>query len=575
MTGIFSRKIFFVCFLSICNFPIQFSFADTLSASSDAARQAEIIQRRAQQDMQRQFELDRQSAKAPTHIDVPLPKKNTSQPQQKCWDIDTVDLQGVTVIQRGKISRLERKFSDRCIGAGDIQQLMSELTALYIDKGYITARVYLPQQDLTTKKLLLLVVEGQVQSVHEDNDQHTIFLGTVLPGAEGHPFNLRDLEQALDQINRLASNHATFTLEPGEQPGDSVLVMHNTPTNRWHVNLSYDNRGSESTGQNQIGASMGLDNLLGINDYLSITQRRSQHYSDDYRGSESTSVSYIVPFGYATFILMGATSMYDSPLYAPSGAVLNTHGETNQASARWDLVVYRGQYDQVTFSTQVTGKSTKSYLQDVLLEVSSRRLSTLDLDIQYNTRLGNGMFNASIGYTHGLKWWGALRDDKDASRLMPKAQFSTWRFTSGYYLPFSLAEKAMSLNSQLTAQYAEDRLYGSEQMSIGGMYTVRGLKDQSVAGDRGFYLRNDLSLHHPTEIAGYSATLRPYLGLDVGYVTNVDPDAQGGSMVGGTLGLAVVCGPISFDYFYAHTLQSPGVIEDTHGVNYFSVNVKF
>ena len=71
-------------------------------------------------------------------------------------------------------------------------------------------RAYLPQQDLSGGRLEIVVIEGKVSAIEvEDGDQQSISLGNVAPFIEGKALNLRDLEQALDQINRLASNSAT------------------------------------------------------------------------------------------------------------------------------------------------------------------------------------------------------------------------------------------------------------------------------------------------------------------------------------------------------------------------------
>ena len=45
----------------------------------------------------------------------------------------------------------------------------------------------------------------------------------------------------------------------------------------------------------------------------------------------------------------------------------------------------------------------------------------------------------------------------------------------------------------LRAQYSKNILYGSEEISIGGPYSVRGFKKTGLSGNTGFYIRNELS----------------------------------------------------------------------------------
>ena len=72
------------------------------------------------------------------------------------------------------------------------------------------------------------MVEGKLSKIRvEDGGKNSISVGTIAPGLEGAPLNIRDLEQALDQANRLASNNATLEMLPGNTPGDSIVVLHN------------------------------------------------------------------------------------------------------------------------------------------------------------------------------------------------------------------------------------------------------------------------------------------------------------------------------------------------------------
>jgi hemolysin activation/secretion protein len=60
------------------------------------------------------------------------------------------------------------------------------------------------------------VVEGKLSKIRvEDGAKQHFRVGTIALGLEGAPLNIRDLEQALDQANRLASNNATLEMLPG------------------------------------------------------------------------------------------------------------------------------------------------------------------------------------------------------------------------------------------------------------------------------------------------------------------------------------------------------------------------
>ena len=91
----------------------------------------------------------------------------------------------------------------------------------------------LPQQDVSAGHPGIVVSEGQVSKrAVEDGDTHCLSPGNGAPCVEGSARNLSDIEQALDQINRPASNNATVDTLTGTAPGDTRLVLRNAPTTR-------------------------------------------------------------------------------------------------------------------------------------------------------------------------------------------------------------------------------------------------------------------------------------------------------------------------------------------------------
>lgn len=58
------------------------------------------------------------------------------------------------------------------------------------------------EQDLSHGELTLEILEGRLEKIELDG-QTPAMLRTVFPGAEGHILNLRDIEQGMEQINRL------------------------------------------------------------------------------------------------------------------------------------------------------------------------------------------------------------------------------------------------------------------------------------------------------------------------------------------------------------------------------------
>ncbi len=99
--------------------------------------------------------------------------------------------------------------------------MIKKLTKVYLDKGYVTARFYIPDQDIKNSKTLkFVVVEGKLSDIYYNGSPaspYNYVVWSAFPGLEGHILNMRDIEQGLDQINRLISGHAKSELLPGRE----------------------------------------------------------------------------------------------------------------------------------------------------------------------------------------------------------------------------------------------------------------------------------------------------------------------------------------------------------------------
>ncbi len=515
------------------------AFAQTSSELQQAAQDAQRQQQLQAQRLQEQLARDRLSASPPAQISITQPEPG-SKDNGVCRDIQTVQVEGASLFSEADLDRITQPYLQRCLGVGHIEALLSDITRAYIQKGWVGVRAYLPQQDLSEGRLKILVVEGKLSKIQvEDGGKNSISVGAIAPGLEGAPLNIRDLEQALDQANRLASNNATLEMLPGSTPGDSIVVLHNKPTFPVHALVSLDNQGSESTGESQAGVTVSIDNILGFNDFVSYTKRRTFPLGEKQRLSESDSMTYIIPFGYSTLSINGSVSRYSSSFSTASGTRLKNSGDTDSYSVRLDHVLSRNATTRWNFYSNLTAKESKSYLEDTLLTAASRKLSVLDVGSSVNTVVAGGSLYLDLGVSQGLKSFGALRDAEERTDSDPRAQFRKWVFSGNYFLPFRIAEQGFEFSSQWASQYSNHVLYGSEQLMIGSLYSVRGFHRSSLSGDHGFFVRNEVGMRRPFDVAGIPGSIRPWIGLDYGRVYNRNDGVPEGALTGLALGVQV------------------------------------
>jgi hemolysin activation/secretion protein len=554
------------------------SLAQTPADIGAAQRQAEILQRQEQERLQREQDELRRRNEPVDGLDTRRLRPDIAVPDlgAGCRAIRAIRINSAPHLSAATRQAITANFAGRCLGVSDMERILGEITRDYIDRGFVTTRAYLPQQDLGSGQLEVLVVEGVIEKIAiNDGDKKSVSIGNTFPGRVGGLLNLRDLEQGIDQINRLPSNNARLDIQPGDTPGGSRVVINNQAASPFRVNLSTDNQGSESTGAAQSAISLYADNLLSFNESLSITHRQSLPNTPGRKYSGSDSLNFSIPFGYSTLSLGANRAVYFSPITLGSGLELISSGSIKSSNIRLDRVVYRDQSTRALLAATLTTKDSQNYLDTFFLDVSSRKLTVLDLDANLTTGLWGGVLSLDAGLARGLSALGALRDAPGRPDTAPRAQFSKLKAGFNYARPFRVAGTDLAFTSQMTAQKARHALYGSEQIAIGGLYSVRGYAKNSLSGDDGYYWRNEISLRQPLTLGQETISSRWYAGYDRGYVSNRAPGLAQGRLEGMVLGLAVHWRGASWDFFHTRPLTRNNTLLRETGQTWFRLSYTF
>lgn len=549
------------------------------SPSDDFAR------RQTQQAEQQRLETLGRMTPKPSQAGPGLPATAGGESNGSCFAIRDIVVEGVKQLSTSDIEKIVAPYRKSCLGAGQINTLLRDLTHLYLDIGYVATRVYVPAQDIAgTKVLKLVAVEGQLSDIYVDGKPApgSGMIATAFPGMKGQVANLRDIEQGLDQINRLSSNNAKTAMLPGKGDGTSILNVENKPGHSLHLSVGNSNLGQEQTGYSKTSTSVGYDDLFGLNDQWSFSYDHTgpdyPWHGDGQGRSNSYSANTSVPYGYWTLSLNGSLYDYDSTIPGNFGP-LQTAGNSKQAGMSADRVIFRDKDSITTLNSGLTYKETNNFLLGNRIEVGSRRYTDGDLGISHSRRMLGGLWVFDVTYSQGLDLFDAVPPgDPGAGDADPR--FSKFTGTITMTRPLEMAAQHLELNSIVTAQYSPDNLFGAEQMSLGGYSSVRGTRETMLYGNNGFFVRNDLAWRTQpfagnANLSKAFGELRPYVGLDYGRIASQAPHRiEGGDMFGWTVGAKFVGGHVNLDIGYSDILG--GTIDrGDGGLLFVSTTVKW
>ena len=563
---------------------------------------AAIENERRQQELERrQRELERENFGKEIQIKDDTGEADTS----VRFFIRKIELQDeYNLLSRSEVKAVTKKYLNRKLSSKDINKLMTDINNKYIEKGYITTRVRLDEtQNLRDGIIKLITIPGTVEGtgLNENKlfDRLKVFMS--VPKNKKKILKLQDTEQATDQFNRVFSNNVEIKIAPGQEAGGSILQIENQQGRTFGVNISYNNYGDESTGRDRAKIDFTKDNLLGINDSLYASYQRGRNrrpLRNDYSGSlqvppgtiikdkedllpadteaepekfnEDWSVNYSFPFRYWTFSTAYSHSYYISSTEGYNG-LYDTSGRSTQFNMNADRVVYRNKMSKISVNGGLKLKTNQNYFEDV--QLVDRRLTIGSLGINYSRGFFGGILGFDLSYDRGLPWFRSA-DDHEKEIYDPKGRFDRYGLNINWYKPVMLGKQRFTYRLVGVGQYTPDVLYGSEKISMGDEYTVRGYKGDSISGDKGYYVKNELSYNLNIPKIG---NISPYIGYDFGETWNneVHDMYRYGYIRGFAFGVKYYGETFNLDIAYAKPDKVSGYVRKPSDEVYLTFGIKF
>lgn len=527
-------------------------------ASSEVIRQQKQINRE-QEEQRRKLKQQHENVqeRLPSRIEIDQPASVVEGKETGgCAQINSIDFVGATLLSESDKAGLSEPFIRRCLNISQINDVLRATTNLYIQRGYVTTRAVVPVQDIGSGKLEIRVIEGEVESItlNEDSAADRRRIATAFPsGIVGKPLNLRDIEQGMDQLNRLPSGNAQLRIEPGEQVGTSRIVVTDQPGKMWRFRVGLDNSGQESTGETKSSASVDTDNPLGLNDMLTLNLSADAKAVLDgsLPGSRSVSGYYTIPFGYWSVTASASLSEYYTHLEG-GGARYASDGRTSTYGLDVNRVLHRGGESKTTAGVSLNIKDVDNYIENERLVAGSYDLTVFGASLGHNRRFIDGVLGLRAEFQLGLPLLGAERDST-SDESVPKHEFHKFSLTGSWMRPFDIDGHPLTFSTQGVAQWSPDTLYNSERLDLGGRYTVRGFQLDSLGGDSGGYVRNEIAMSvlPQARSAWFTSVfndLQVYAGYDAGFIhRDKEDEYERGVLQGAVLGLRTEGGPLETD----------------------------
>ncbi len=405
-------------------------------------------------------------------------------------------------------------FIGKSVTLGELNGLTDKVTALLKTKGYLQARAYLPEQDITSGIIKIAISQaksdGNVTIKRNKNARicpdflHRIALS---PLHAGKPIKESELERTVLLINDLPGVSAKASLVAGTEPGTSGVDLAVTEGKLFSGMLYGDNQGNRYVGKWRASAMVSVNDPLHHGDQLTILLTEAS-------GLAQGRVGYSIP---VAFNGLRANLAYTGMRYELGDGLANLHykGDSNSIDAGLSYPVLRSRNANVTTSASYGYRGLIDSQADVNIHDKTINNATFTVNgDRYDQLYGGGYISYSASITTGSMHESSAITAADAVTNGTEGGYT--RFNLGLARLQRLSSK-VNLNLSGSAQLATGNLDSSEKFSLGGPNSLRAYPIGEASGDQGQLLSAELR---------YALPLEPKLGTlelisfyDAGHIT--------------------------------------------------------
>ncbi|NUX99991.1 ShlB/FhaC/HecB family hemolysin secretion/activation protein [Paraburkholderia youngii] len=486
---------------------------------------------------------------------------------------ESVRSQGASALPQDRFA-FAREWLDhyqrQCVGQKGLDVLTKGLQAEILSRGYITTRVMLPTQDLSTGTLRLALVPGVVRQLKFADESTRGTWKTAFPARDGDVLQLRDLEQGLEQMKRVPNQDTTMQIVPGDAPAESDVAITVKRSKPWSLALSAGNSGTTETGRYIGNVTLGLYNLLGLNDILSAGYNQDLQFGNHDLGTHGWNASYSVPWGYWTGTLYGYTNTYYQQIAAVNGTFVAS-GNAQTAGLKLERVFHRSQNDVSGVEFQLIKRFGASFIEGTEIPQQQRDNTFIEVGLTNRHYFGAAQFDGTLAYRQGTGGFGAQSDTPGG----PTYRLHMATLDANLSVPFQAAGQSLRYVGTVRGQFTNDELNYIDDLTIGSRYTVRGFSGQTMlAAEKGFYWRNELQ--YPLGQTGQVL----YGGFDYGHLwgpsaANLAGTQLAGAAIGMKGSMPSRFGPYSYDVFAGTPIYKPAGFDAARVVLGFQATAQF
>lgn len=424
-------------------------------------------------------------------FDMPLVYNTSSLPLQKAESEALYDLRIIDEI-------LSLPGEVREVSTRTIQGFVQYVLSAYQDKHYGGIYVYVPREALkegvafVDDILPIKVIEAPVTSVRitaydvEQNRREEPLLRREVieewsPVKAGEVVNRKELDDFINLLNLNPDRYVSATVSKGAEPNSLAVGYDVYETNPWHYYVQIDNAGTKDR---QWTPRFGLinTNLTGRDDRLTLMLQMpvDSDPQDDY----SAYGSYEFPLGSPRLRLTvyGGRSEFDTEAVGGIGFI--GEGKFYGGILRYNVLQKDSWFFDLTAGVSHEESSIKPTAFPLLLGVLKSEVKWDLWSAGFDIHRRDDMSNSSITFNRYESFNQSSKTRFNTARTGAHPDFRIYTL-SAYHSRYLDPDKIERLSGNIRLFDASGRLVPAKMTTFGGLYTVRGYREDQIVADEG------------------------------------------------------------------------------------------
>lgn len=394
----------------------------------------------------------------------------------------------IALLQGADFGRRMQGFLGKPVSMKSINELIRSVILFHAthDRPYVN--VLLPEQDITSGVLQVLVVEGRVDTVEVTGAKwfRPLAYRQRIRLREGDPIVASTLRGDIEYLNQNAFRSVDVLMAPGREPGTTRLTVQARDRFPLRVYTGVENTGYKSTGEERYLAGFNWGNVFGLDHQFNYQFTTN----DDYDGFHAHSGTYIAPLPWRHTLTVFGVIAETRPDFSEDFA---SKGESSQVSFRYSIPLR----ELATYSHEIVAgydfKSTNNNLQFGGDQVFDNTAHVSQFSLGYHAAWPD-RFGRTTAALDLIASPGDMTDHNDGesfATIRPGADPSYCYARLGVERLTRLP-RDFTLVSRFTGQLTSAALLPTEQLSVGGYSTVRGYRESAANADHGFIMSHEL-----------------------------------------------------------------------------------